>query len=334
VQRSERLASPTLKGLLQRGARFAPEYRDGLSNHLPMALIALAGLGARSARLESFFDQYAMRLEPAISARKSPPQAAPRLGDIDCYPEALALMKERVLRDGRETVLRQELERLAPGIGAAAFHGMLRTAYGIEAQSDDEVAAGLAYWGSRYLPIGAPVQQSGTTPLHAWLENIQKSTSHLSFDLPLIHHSMSAMAKTSEWQQALPGLDISTLSIDALAQIAATSYLKEANFIVLHLITSAHAMHTLLPYADDPRTLLWYYTLAYAAALPFTPLIDETRPDLDGPDMSSAIELALASDNDHVAKLVYSCYSLAACCAPSNEGDATLFAAVARSAAG
>ena len=259
MQPSDRLASPTLKGLLQRGTRFAPEYNDGLSNHLPMALIALAGLGARSSRLESFFDDYAMRLEPAIT--KTPTAArAPQLGDIDCYPQALIVMRERVARDGRLEVVRQELARLGAGIGAAAFHGMLRTAYGIEAKSDEEVAAGLAYWGSRYLPIEVQMPPSGATPLHAWLKNIQQSTGHLSFDLPLIHHSMSAMAKTSEWRNSLSWLDLSTLSIEALARIAANSYLKQANFIVLHLITSAHAMHTLLPYAEDQQALLWHYT--------------------------------------------------------------------------
>jgi hypothetical protein len=296
-----------------------------------MALIALAGLGARSSRLESFFDEYAMRLEPAIS-KPQVASKAPQLGDIEGYPQALLLMRERVARDGRLEVVRQELARLGAGIGAAAFHGMLRTAYGIEAKSDEEVAAGLAYWGSRYLPIEAQVPQSGTTTLHAWLERIQQSCCHLSFDLPLIHHSMSAIAKTPEWRNALPGLDLSTLAIESLARIAATSYLKQANFIVLHLITSAHAMHTLLPYADDPQQLLWHYTLAYAAALPFTPLIDEAQPDPGQPDMESVVHAALASNNDHVAKLVYSCYSLASSGTSSNSRDARLFAAVARSA--
>jgi hypothetical protein len=326
VPHSERLASPTLKGLLQRGARFSPEYQNGLSNHLPMALIALEGLGARSTRLEAFFDQYAMRLEPAPPRQLS--RTRPQLGDMDAYPEALALIKQRVAHDGLEAVLQQELARLGAGIGAAAFHGMLRTAYGVQAQDDDEVAAGLAYWGSRYLPIEAPLPQAGTTPLHAWLENIQKSTRHLSFDLPLIHLSMSAIAKTSEWRQALPGLDLSTLSIDALAHIAANSYLKHPDFIVLHLITSAHAMHTLLRYAHDQRALLWQYALAFASALPLTPLIDDTEFDPGPPDMDSIVHAALTSDSDHVVKLVYSCFSLAS----SNQADAPLFIAVARSA--
>ena len=329
--RADPFSSPTLKGLLQRGTRFGPEYQDGLSNHLPMALIALAGLGAKSARLESFFDQYAMRLEPATTN----PQAAskaPQLGDIDSYPAALLQMREGVAREGQLEVLRQELARLGPGIGAAAFHGMLRTAYGIEAKNDEEVAAGLAYWSSRYLPIESEAPQSGTTPLQQWLENIQKQTSQLSFDLPLIHHSMSAMAKTPEWQNALPGLNLATLSLDALARIAATSYLNQPNFIVLHLITSAHAMRTLLPYADDQPALLWHYTLAYAAALPFTPMVDATQPAAADPDMSDSIHTALASDNDHVAKLVYSCYSLAAAVTASDNDDAKLFAAVARRA--
>ena len=306
---------------------------EGLSNHLPMALIALAGLGARSARLEAFFDQYAMRLDPATANIPAASQAPARLGDIDSYPQVLVRMRERVARDGRLVVLREELPRLGSGIGAAAFHGMLRTAYGVTAGSDEEVAAGLAYWSSRYLPIEAAPPRSGSLPLQTWLERIQNNTSHLSFDLPLIHLSMSAMAKTPQWNAALADLDGSSMSIDALARIAATSYLKQPNFIMLHLITSAHAMATLLPHAKDQQTLVWNYTLAYAAVLPFTSLIDDVEPELSDMDMAPAIAAALASDNDHVVKLVYSCCCLAASMPSSNSQNNKLFAAVARSVA-
>jgi hypothetical protein len=44
--------------------------------------------------------------------------------------------------------------------------------------------------------------------------------------------------------------------------------------------------------------------------------------------MDSIVHAALTSDSDHVVKLVYSCFSLAS----SNQADAPLFTAVARSA--
>ena len=64
--------TPALQQLLDAEAGFAPDYGGGLANHRPMALHALARLGADDARLEAFARHY----EPRLAAA-APPQPWP-----------------------------------------------------------------------------------------------------------------------------------------------------------------------------------------------------------------------------------------------------------------
>ena len=54
----------SLKDLLDDGALFDAEYAGSLSNHRPMALIALHRLGASDERLATFDARYRKRLQP------------------------------------------------------------------------------------------------------------------------------------------------------------------------------------------------------------------------------------------------------------------------------
>jgi hypothetical protein len=50
-----------------------PEYGNGLSNHLPMALVALEGIGATPTRLREFAATYGQRLAAMATTSQSAP---------------------------------------------------------------------------------------------------------------------------------------------------------------------------------------------------------------------------------------------------------------------
>ena len=64
--------TPTLMAWLDAGAGHHAEYGNGLSNHLPMAALALHRLGAPPARLQAWAEAYAAQLEPAPPAQAWP----------------------------------------------------------------------------------------------------------------------------------------------------------------------------------------------------------------------------------------------------------------------
>jgi cytochrome P450 len=65
------MISAACSGLLEASSRLHPLYGDGLSNHLPMTLIALDALGASSAQLQRFAAHYSPRL--TVRAVTQPP---------------------------------------------------------------------------------------------------------------------------------------------------------------------------------------------------------------------------------------------------------------------
>ena len=116
---------------LRDGARHAPEYEGGLSNHLPMALVALHRLGADVKQLSAWNESYARRLQPAPALDTWPPGDPwpDRLGQADTWPLYRSLFQQWVDYEGARETLAQTLPVLMPGCGAAAFHGPIRVAY-------------------------------------------------------------------------------------------------------------------------------------------------------------------------------------------------------------
>ena len=137
------ISNPLLHAALDRAQAFAPEYGERLSNHLPMALTALSGLGADELQMEKFLVWGSVRLALA------PPDAAPCANwtAVRGQPKAFAAVRAHFARDiatlGAQDTVRAALPWLADGVGGAAFHGLLRTAFALIAEHDSELASGL-----------------------------------------------------------------------------------------------------------------------------------------------------------------------------------------------
>lgn len=279
----------TLPALLDDAARFDAEYRGGLSNHLPMALTALQRLGADDTRLAKFAAGYTPRLLPA-PADTAWPAGDPwtgRLGQRDAWPAYRTLFRDWLSHEDAAAVLAQALPVLMPGCGAAAFHGLIRTAYAVQSRHAGELADGLAYWACRFLPL------DGTLP---------------EADHGLIFEQMQRAAAAPGFEDAVLAVPLDAGTLQRLALESALHYAASGDFTALHMVTSAHALRVLLPFIDDAGEALAAlddYTAAHVAARhachtpPAAPV-----PLLPWPTLVAA---ALASNDDHLIKLVDSC---------------------------
>ena len=294
----------SLRALLDDGARFAPEYAGDLSNHLPMALVALKALGADDARLAAFARDYAERLQPA-----PPPEAWPagepwpaRLGDPAAWPAYRGLFAQWLDLEGSGALLQQVLPLLMPGCGAAAFHGPIRVAAALRAGHAGELADGLAYWACRHLPLGALPQRAGRQ--RDPLPLLRRLPAHASHH-PLISQRMQAAAASPALQAAVAALAIDEDTLPRLARLSAQAYAGSGNFTALHLVTGCHAMRLLLPMLDEPLPALRWFWQAWATALASAGLVAlPPVPVMPWPDL---VSLALASDDEHLIKLVDAC---------------------------
>ncbi len=278
---------------LDRSLALPPEYRDQLTNHLPMALHALHAMGAGEARLAAFFDAYARRFDART----------PCAGDGP-FPALRAAFADRLAREGRGAVLRAELPGLLEGVAAAAFHGAIRTAHAVESGHAGELAAALAYWSWRHQPLPAPAA-AGPWPFDRWAARLSEAAAGLSFDAPLISLRMAAAAQSAPYRELGARLAPAPDLLPRLSALAAERYAATGNFTLLHLVTGTRALAGLAPWAGPaavPPVLAAWTAAFLAARLPADDL--PPRPPLA---WDAIVPAACAQDDDHVIKLVHAC---------------------------
>lgn len=293
---------------LNEATRWDAEYGASLSNHLPMALMALHRLGASQARLDEFTARYTPRLHAAPAPEPWPagdPWRA-RFGDVHAWPAYRDFFRQWLAHEGLAEVLQQALPYLVQGCGAAAFHGLIRVAYAFEAVAPEELADGLAYWACRWMDLGAATPR----PAQALTERQPARLLPALAALPssragLIAHRMLDAARTRGFPGAVARLQIDGSTLPRLARTAAQHYSRSGNFTVLHLVTSAQALRVLLPFIDEPEAAVAAYWRAYAAGVVAARAVpSRAAPLLAWPELTEA---AIASDDDHLVKLVDAC---------------------------
>lgn len=311
-------ATLDLVAALDRSLRYDAEYGQRLSNHLPMLLVALQRLGADNERIAAAGATYARKLHampPAQAWQAGDPWREP-LGQPAAWPRYRDLFATWLQEEGAGETLRQALPALLPGCGAAAFHGLIRTAYAVEAAHRAELAHALAYWASRWLDLGVNdsavgEQASSGGGRQADPAALLKAAAAVPGVAASPSGTIVERMHHAAWQpgfvQAVSPLRLDENTLPRLARQAAQLYARSGDFTVLHLVTSAWALRLLLPFIDDLSPALASYWRAYAAAVASTSSrlkVGRTPAPLPWPQI---IQTALASDDEHLVKLVHAC---------------------------
>jgi len=311
-----------LHALLDANLQLPPEYRDQLTNHLPMALHALHSLGASRQRMRDFYAHYSLRFEgrtaPVPAAVRNPQSIDWRAmrGQADAYPTLLAYFNDLVAREGMEASLRLVLPDLMPGVSAAAFHGVIRTAHAVQAGHALELAAALAYWAWRWQALTAPPATHTQLEFAPWSALLVQESLGWRSDGPLISIRMADASQSTVYKELASALAPAAslgARIQELAGLAVDRYVASPNFTVLHMITGLRALRTMLPWLEDAvpaQTLLAQIVVAAYMAAQVKPL--ETPPETAVYPWDAVVAAAIASDDDHVVKLVHACREEAA----------------------
>jgi len=138
-----------LKDLLDKNREFALNGK-GTTNHCPMALCALTGMGASDQRLQEFFahwrDTYALPALPSLSPSEaiSYEDFQAYLGKRENFTDLQSCFAILIAERGKNEVIREVLALVPFAPATAAFHASIRLAYGVQAEHEGEIAAGLA----------------------------------------------------------------------------------------------------------------------------------------------------------------------------------------------
>ena len=322
---NQRLREPTLHRLLDDNARYAADDR-GMANHCPMALCALAGMGAQPARLQEFFDKWEGRFALAAKPAAKPVNRETwplSLGDASAFTALRGYFEEWIWSAGVDAVLEQVLSKIPFAPASGAFHAVIRLGYGLEADHVGEIAAGLAALvsGNLHIDMGSR-QRLPAASVQQGLAALSRAMGGTIFTGDWIVVRLRAVGANPSFYATVPSAPAQPQQqlLDDMAQAAIALYWQTNNFTALHMVTGLHAARRVLaslPAALVQRLLpdLW---IAFCAAYVSTgapPLAAShvTLPEEDIlPDSADTwhdlFTTAIASDDDHVIKLVYTCY--------------------------
>jgi hypothetical protein len=318
--RAQSDSQSALNTLLLDLRNYGSEFVGTFANHAPMVLVAQQRMGSSAGQLQRFLSHY--------GAYKGllPFQHSALDIDTDNWSDFLGERQHEdayrrffageLARMDLSGLLRRWLPKLAPGLGSSAFHALMRTAYALINDDEDEVVYSLAYWCACWLDM--------PTPTHA---------APLARDpaAVLIHAGSLPAAKGQPvhdliWQNmrqsfALPGFEAAAdwLVIDdsVLERCAASAialFAATQDFCALHAVTGLHWIRVLQPWHDATDEMVRYFWAGIAGLMnemrfPVPPSAEAVARwrALPCPDWPEIFAVACQSFDEHDLSLTFSC---------------------------
>jgi len=312
---------------LARLARTGPEYRGGLSNHGPMAAEALVRLG-RAGEVEHWVDGYIQQLDEALnpSDRITSDTWREALGDRKRVADWTAYFAHELADEPWRDVLARWWPRLAPGVAAAATHGIIRTSHAARAldaapspERLRELAQALGYWAATYDELPGTPQASGTlAPAQAVRQLPRQATPPGS---GLI--SAELRRRLDGDRQLGPAVDALRPPADVQASLLALGTEFAREFVVhgrafpigmLHAVTAPVAARSALELvpaqvARDTHDRLWQACAALVSVYS-SGAAAEAMPDGEPLSLDDLADRAADTGDAHAIKLTEACLRL------------------------
>ncbi len=307
-------------------AKTGPEYAGRLANHGPMAAEALVVLGRPDA-VVPWVESYRRRLydHPAGGQPIDPKAWREALGKEGRVGDWIVFFDRQVEEHPWKDVLAEWVPRLAPGVIAAAFHGVIRTAHAVRSLSAREsrarrleLAEGLGYWAATYevLPE-SPAVTGHRTPLAAMPEVVslpadrQVHTGNITDRLA----PLEGFAPFSGVANMVDVHGDASAFLSSLTETFATVYVENVPpgsvITYIHAVTGPSAIRLLLPHLDgNARATLLRYGWQGAAALyaasggKWSSPAPSPAPKGDREDL---VDRALATGDEHAIKFTEAC---------------------------
>jgi hypothetical protein len=304
-----------------------PEFSFGklrLSNHGPMAAEALIALG-RDGEVIPWVERYKRRLEGAPEPGKPIAGGDWReaLGDLRRVADWTVFFDHELAEAPWPQVLDTWTLRLAPGIVAAATHGVIRTAHAVRALSEQgtparlhELAEGLAYWAATYMLLpGAPSPSNGGLLPSRALPQVETLAPDEQRPGGPITDFLRKLDGVPAFASTIDLVDVSTDTfLSDLTETFAGVYLANADnghvIGLIHAVTGPSAVRLLAPHLspatrDGALRYAWQAAAGLYAAMAQRPGPHAVAPPDD--DAPSLIDRAVATGDEHAIKFTEAC---------------------------
>lgn len=282
-------------------------YGNRLADHLPMAIFALNEMGASAEQVEYFYHRYSKRLTPLTQGQLSI-EIDEEFSWGQSYEYYQCFFHIQIQALSKDEFLRKYVNFFAKGLSASAFHALIRLAFAVESQNEDELVNAMALFAIEYQELKPSVGYRSGGLLDS-LEEFSYLGESCDFPEGIIVDRMQAI------HQRIQDLELSVVPADlnwnTLAEFCAKVYRHHEDFTILHTVTGLHALRLVSPYLEDESQALQEMAYCVLVACWSTGRCFEstfTEPSIE--ELPSWVEirnLACQSLNDHVIKLVYTC---------------------------
>ena len=309
-------AERTFLDLLDRELDFDATTSDDLTNHLPMALLAKWRLGADAEELLRFRAKYQRKLVPLPSPKLELDGSnwTSAIGQKGVGGDLRRYFARAIAERGVDDVLFTHLPELLPGIGGAAFHGVIRLSYALDAYSPARIAAGLAYLAEVGSPLGEIPDRA---PESTTVSDAAAILSDADCPLPRpeginIGARMRFVASDEMFKDAVSSLKVTDDTDSQLTEFALHLFATSGDFTSLHAVTGMSAISSIRPWVKDQealdryafQSLLAAYGTLGAPTVWTRSKLDEFS-DSNGSTISEILSVGALSDDEHVSKLIY-----------------------------
>lgn len=277
-----------LHEFLEHGIRYDPRYLPAMnSDHLPMTLCAMQGLGATNAQLQQFQDAYSRRLRKVAS---NPLSAGWRgaVGNPREYFGLMSYLRTQINQRGINEVVTEFLPEFLPGLALEAFHPIIRLGYAIDFESAAETAAALAYLITSYREVPFSRQRVIDLPL-ALNQQVDLGTQQFGHDR--FSKRMTELVSTN-------GYPTATASFEDCASCALDIYIGTRDFFALHMVTATQAAR-ICARLVDPQLVMSCLTGAILAA----------HKAVGSPEFTDPKPFNTSLDPEHSLKYAWVCLS-------------------------
>jgi questin oxidase-like protein len=309
-------------------APIGPDLDNGFSNHAPMAIEAMCAM-RRGDAVMPWFERYRHSLAPrrARVARLTNENWRAALGDLRRTEDWFEFFRNELEERPWQLVLDDWAARLAPGLMAAATHGVIRTGHATRALALDdtlarrrELADGLAYWAADYMVL--PAERHRTDRAMP-----SQAIAHVEMIPPRIRRgNFGAFTDALAQLDSFPPFKDTLDAVDAggdqsafLCDLTATFarvFLANARdtyttIAFVHAVTGPSALRPLLPYLSDTTThaaLAYAWQTAAAMYATFGTQADLSRfNEVEIESREDLIDRAIACGDEHAIKFTEVC---------------------------
>ena len=314
---------------LEAMAPMGPDLNNGFSNHAPMAIEAMCAM-ERGDAVMPWFESYRHSLMPrrARVARLTDDNWRVAIGDQRRTEDWFEFFRNELEEHAWQSVLDTWAARLAPGLMAAATHGVIRTGHAARALSLEannrarrrELADGLAYWAAEYFPLPAERHNPGRAMPSQAIARVQMIPPETRRNnLGAFTDALAQLDSFPFFKDTLDAVDPSGNASAFLSDLTATfarvflvnSHDTYTTIAFVHAVTGPSALRPLMPYLRDKTlhtALAYAWQTAAAMYATFGTRLDLSRFDeVKVGTKDKLIDSAIACGNEHAIKFTEVC---------------------------